>query len=63
MGTLTAKNPNRNRKPVDKAPSVTDISKPANTLINIFFWIYSAICIIPFVLVLVVSFTDEKQCS
>ncbi|RUS43278.1 carbohydrate ABC transporter permease [Cohnella sp. AR92] len=43
-----------------RVKSVMDISTPANTAINVFFWIYSAICIIPLVLVLVVSFTDEK---
>ncbi|WP_238653460.1 carbohydrate ABC transporter permease [Paenibacillus piscarius] len=60
MGTFLAKSTKRSRQPIDKASSVTEISKPANALINLFFWIYSAICIIPFVLVLVVSFTDEK---
>jgi len=43
-----------------KEKSVMDISKPANFAINVFFWIYTAICIIPLILVLVVSFTDEK---
>ncbi|WNS44064.1 carbohydrate ABC transporter permease [Paenibacillus sp. MMS20-IR301] len=60
MATLSMKNTNGKLKAGGKPRSVTDISKPANTLINIFFWIYSALCIIPFVLVLVVSFTDEK---
>ncbi len=43
-----------------KEKSVMDIPKPANFAINVFFWIYTAICIIPLILVLVVSFTDEK---
>lgn len=43
-----------------KLRSVNDISKPANFAINVIFWIYSALCIIPLLLVLVVSFTDEK---
>ncbi|MBY9077920.1 carbohydrate ABC transporter permease [Paenibacillus sp. HN-1] len=49
------------RKPKNKESSVMDVSKPANLAINIFFWIYSAICVIPILLVLIVSFSDEKM--
>lgn len=44
-----------------KSFDVTHISKTSNTLINIFFWFYSAICVLPLLLIVGVSFSDEKQ--
>ncbi len=46
------------KKKVDEALA---ISRGSNFAINIFFWIYSALCIIPVLLLLGVSFSDEKQ--
>ncbi|WP_276356569.1 carbohydrate ABC transporter permease [Cohnella caldifontis] len=43
-----------------KAYSSSEISKPADAAINVFFIIYTIICIFPLLLVLVVSFSDEK---
>ncbi|WP_151734314.1 carbohydrate ABC transporter permease ['Paenibacillus yunnanensis' Narsing Rao et al. 2020] len=44
-------------KPSRRKPN--EISAVSNTLINIFFWIYSALCVIPLLLVIIVSFSDE----
>lgn len=52
MATIASK------KKVDDALA---ISRGSNFAINIFFWIYSALCIIPILLLLGVSFSDEKQ--
>ncbi|MBW5445751.1 ABC transporter permease subunit [Cohnella sp. CFH 77786] len=40
---------------------VNRISGGANFAINVFFWIYSALCIIPLLLVISVSFSDETS--
>ncbi|MFD0672254.1 carbohydrate ABC transporter permease [Cohnella sp. GCM10027633] len=40
---------------------VLAISRGSNFAINAFFWFYSAICIIPVLLLIGVSFSDEKQ--
>lgn len=37
-----------------------DLSPTANLLVNVFFWIYTAACIMPLVLVIIVSLSDEK---
>jgi len=37
-----------------------EISPGADILINVFFWFYTAICALPLLLVLMVSFSDEK---
>jgi putative aldouronate transport system permease protein len=42
------------------AYSIHDVSKPADFAINVFFWIYSLICVIPLILILSVSFSDER---
>ena len=41
-------------------PAVQRISGPANTAINIFFAIYTLLCVFPLVVVLIASFTDER---
>jgi putative aldouronate transport system permease protein len=47
-----------------KAPNYTTgplaISKGSNIAINIFFWIYSILCLLPLALIIMISFTDEK---
>jgi putative aldouronate transport system permease protein len=40
---------------------VTRISKTSNTLINIFFWVYSTVCVLPLLLIVGVSLSDERQ--
>ncbi|WP_123043458.1 carbohydrate ABC transporter permease [Cohnella candidum] len=52
MSTIAAKR---------KLKSVHDVSGAANLTFNVFFWIYTAICIFPLLLILIVSFTDEKS--
>ncbi|MFC5530990.1 carbohydrate ABC transporter permease [Cohnella yongneupensis] len=47
--------------PRKKHRDVLAISSGSNFVINIFFWIYSAFCIIPVLLLIGVSFSDEKQ--
>ncbi|WP_088830148.1 carbohydrate ABC transporter permease [Paenibacillus tyrfis] len=37
-----------------------DISNTAHFIINLFFWFYTAVCILPLLLVIIVSFSDEK---
>ncbi|CAH1209995.1 MULTISPECIES: carbohydrate ABC transporter permease [Paenibacillus] len=37
-----------------------ELTPTANLLVNVFFWIYTAACIMPLVLVIIVSFSDEK---
>jgi len=37
-----------------------DLSVPANFLVNLFFWLYTAACMLPLLLVIVVSFSDEQ---
>lgn len=37
-----------------------DISNTANIIINLFFWFHTAVCILPLLLVIIVSFSDEK---
>ncbi|MCC3372159.1 carbohydrate ABC transporter permease [Cohnella sp. REN36] len=41
--------------------SANEISNGANTAINTFFWIYSLLCVLPLLLVVAVSFSDEKS--
>jgi len=40
---------------------VNRISSGSNAAINIFFWIYSALCVFPLLLVVAVSISDEKS--
>ncbi|MCL6458472.1 MAG: hypothetical protein K6T85_10755, partial [Gorillibacterium sp.] len=40
---------------------VNEISNLSNLLINIFFWIYTGLCVIPLLLVVIVSFSDETD--
>ncbi len=40
---------------------VHQISRTSNAFINVFFWFYSALCVIPLLLIIGVSFSDEKQ--
>ena len=40
---------------------VNEISSFSNLLINIFFWIYTGLCVIPLLLVIIVSFSDETD--
>lgn len=57
-GKLSAPAPGRKAK---KAKNPNALSGPANLVVNIFFWIYSAACLLPLVLVIIVSFTDENS--
>lgn len=50
----TGKRTKRQRQP-------NEISNISNLLINIFFWIYTAICVVPLILVVIVSFSDENS--
>lgn len=50
----TNKRAKRHRQP-------NEISSISNLLINIFFWIYTALCVVPLILVIVVSFSDENS--
>lgn len=50
----TKKRAKRQRKP-------NEISGLSNFLINTFFWIYTAICVVPLILVVIVSFSDENS--
>nr|WP_231885146.1 carbohydrate ABC transporter permease [Paenibacillus elgii] len=36
------------------------MSNTANIIINLFFWLHTAVCILPLLLVIIVSFSDEK---
>lgn len=53
-----------NNPRAQKTPNYTTgplaISKGSNIAINIFFWIYSVLCLLPLVLIIMISFTDEK---
>jgi len=40
---------------------INEISNFSNFVINGFFWIYTALCLLPLLLVIAVSFSDEKQ--
>jgi len=44
-----------------KKRGVNEISNFSNFLINGFFWIYTALCVFPLILVIAVSFSDEMQ--
>ncbi|WP_234340189.1 carbohydrate ABC transporter permease [Gorillibacterium timonense] len=44
-----------------KSKNPNALSGPANLVINIFFWLYSAACVLPLALVIIVSFTDENS--
>ncbi|MEO3945466.1 carbohydrate ABC transporter permease [Gorillibacterium sp. CAU 1737] len=57
-GKLSAPAPGRKAK---KAKNPNALSGPTNLVVNIFFWIYSAACLLPLVLVIIVSFTDENS--
>ncbi|RKP48726.1 carbohydrate ABC transporter permease [Cohnella endophytica] len=50
MATVSAK----------RSKNVNEISSISNFFINGFFWIYTAICVLPLILVIMVSFSDEK---
>ncbi|WP_438434743.1 carbohydrate ABC transporter permease [Gorillibacterium sp. sgz500922] len=52
--------PKANRKE-RKSKNPNALSGPANFLVNGFFWIYSAACVLPLLLVIIVSFTDENS--
>lgn len=41
--------------------AANEISSGTNAVINTFFWIYSALCVIPLLIVLAVSFSDERS--
>lgn len=41
--------------------NANEISSGTNAVINIVFWIYSALCVIPLLIVVAVSFSDEKK--
>jgi len=43
-----------------KLAGVHEVSAGANAAFNIFFWIYTALCVVPLILILIVSFTDEN---
>lgn len=43
-----------------KAYTVNEISRSSNMIMNIFFWFYTLICILPVLLIVVVSFSDER---
>ncbi|MDR6554203.1 carbohydrate ABC transporter permease [Paenibacillus qinlingensis] len=45
---------------IAKKRGPNDLSPTANMLVNVFFWIYTAACIMPLILVIIVSFSDEK---
>ncbi len=45
---------------VQSKNSLNTGSRPGNVIINIFFAIYSIICLVPIVLVIMISITDEK---
>ncbi|WP_308635527.1 carbohydrate ABC transporter permease [Paenibacillus silvisoli] len=44
----------------NRPQSLHDISNLSNFLINGFFWIYTILCVLPLVLVIAVSFSDEN---
>lgn len=44
-----------------KSYDVHQISRTSNAFINIFFWFYSALCVIPLLLIVGVSLSDERQ--
>lgn len=46
---------------VKRKRGVNEISSFSNFMINGFFWIYTALCILPLLLVIAVSFSDERQ--
>ncbi|MCD9024625.1 carbohydrate ABC transporter permease [Cohnella silvisoli] len=50
---MTVVSAKRNKK-------INEISNFSNLVINGFFWIYSALCVLPLILVIAVSFSDEK---
>ncbi|WP_256761774.1 carbohydrate ABC transporter permease [Cohnella sp. WQ 127256] len=52
MATVTSKS---------KRFDVNQLSPGPNLIVNIMFWLYSALCIIPILLIIGVSFSDEKQ--
>ncbi|MBB6670136.1 carbohydrate ABC transporter permease [Cohnella nanjingensis] len=43
--------------------AANEISSGANTAINVFFWVYSILCVLPLILVVAVSFSDERAVS
>ncbi|RTE11321.1 carbohydrate ABC transporter permease [Paenibacillus whitsoniae] len=45
---------------VRKTRGPNELSAPANLLVNVFFWLYTAACLMPLALVIIVSFSDEK---
>ncbi|THF77348.1 carbohydrate ABC transporter permease [Cohnella fermenti] len=44
-----------------KTYSVSEVSRGANLAINIFFWFYTVACVLPLLLILAVSFSDEQR--
>ena len=59
---LTLKNKiDFNSKENDVNMKFNSISRKTNFIINVFFIILSALCIIPFVLVVIISFTSEQS--
>jgi putative aldouronate transport system permease protein len=45
---------------MERKHGLTSISRGSNALLNAFFLLYTAVCVAPLLLVLAVSFTDEK---
>lgn len=50
----------KDKEEVDGANKFNSISKPTNIAFNIFFAILAALCIIPFIFVIIISFTSEQ---
>jgi len=46
---------------VKRKKKINEISNTSNIVINGFFWIYTLLCVLPLLLVIAVSFSDEKQ--
>ncbi|MDV4150717.1 carbohydrate ABC transporter permease [Clostridium sp. AL.422] len=54
-------NKTRGEKEVEEGSNkFNSISKPTNTILNIMFSIIAALCIVPFIFVLIISFTSER---
>ncbi len=60
----SATNPTLGVDPLKKAKrerNPNEIGKKANFLINVFFWLYTAACVLPLFLVIAVSFSNERD--
>jgi putative aldouronate transport system permease protein len=47
-------------KKKSKAKEINSISTASNIVLNVIFWIYTCLCLFPILLVLAVSFSDQK---